>query len=69
MKFVPDNCLVGLNDKVPGLVGSKLPINPDEIATKVKAAQLRTVYAHNIRISSMNEIEKAFLMYLKDLRS
>ena len=61
MSLIPDNCLVGLNDELPGIVGSKLPPNPDEIVTKCKAVKMRTVYAHNIRISSMNEVEKVFL--------
>ena len=27
---------------------------------------MKTIYAHNIRISSMNEMERAFSLFLKD---
>lgn len=60
MNLIPDNILVGFNDDLPGVVGSKLPLIAEDITAKCKLAQLKTVFAHNVRISSMNEIEQAF---------
>ncbi len=68
MTLIPDNILVGLNDEIPGLIGSTLPAKPEELATKLPVTPLKTVYAHNVRISSMNEVEAAFSLYLKDPR-
>ena len=66
MNLLPDNIVVGLNDEIPGLIGSKLPIKPEELATKLPVTPIKTVYAHNVRISSMNEVESAFQLFLKD---
>jgi hypothetical protein len=66
MALIPDNIIIGYNDDLPGLLGSKLPLKPDELNTKCKAVPLKTVYAHNIRISSMNEVEQSFNLFLRD---
>ena len=68
MTLIPDNIVVGLNDQIPGLIGSILPEKPEELATKLPVAPIKTVYAHNVRISSMNEVEAAFNLFLKDSR-
>lgn len=31
MQLIPENCLIGLNDEIPGIIGSRLPANPDEL--------------------------------------
>jgi hypothetical protein len=57
MLLLPDNTLIGLNDDIPGVSGSRLPSKVDDIFTQCKIVKMRTIYAHNIRISSMNEVE------------
>jgi hypothetical protein len=66
MTLIPDNIVVGLNDEIPGLTGSKLPLKPEELSTKLPTTPIKTVYAQNVRISSMNEVEAAFQLFLKD---
>lgn len=60
MSFLPDNCLFGENDELPGVLGSHLPSNLDS-KDDYKLVKMQTIYAHNIRISSMNELEACFL--------
>jgi hypothetical protein len=57
MPLVLDNCLIGKSDEIPGVSGSKLPSMIDDKDAQWKLVKIRTVYAHNIRISSMNEVE------------
>jgi hypothetical protein len=66
MGIIPDNILLGVNDELPGVSGSKLPQNPDDILAICKVVNMRTVYAHNVRITSMNEIDNDFSVYLKN---
>ena len=69
MNLLPDNILVGFNDDLPGIIGSKLPLLPEDVTAKCKTAQMKTVFAHNVRIPSMNEIEQAFQMFLKNWKT
>lgn len=66
MPLLPDNILIGYNDDLPGIVTSRLPLKAEEITSKCKLVPIKTVYAHNIRISSMNEVENSFSLFLKD---
>lgn len=68
MTLLPDNILVGQNDELPGLQDSKLPFQiVDPVSTmKLPMTPMKTIYAHNIRISSMNEMERAFSLFLRD---
>lgn len=66
MPLLPDNILIGYSDDLPGIITSRLPLKPEEISTKCKLVPIKTVYAHNIRISSMNEVENSFSLFLKD---
>jgi hypothetical protein len=34
--------------------------------TRTKNVPMKTIYAHNIRISSMNEVEQSFSLFLRD---
>ena len=65
MALIPDNILLGSNDDLPGLLATKLPAKFEELALKTKLVPIKTIYCHNIRISSMNEIEKSFTLFLK----
>lgn len=60
MNLIPDNIVIGQNDDIPGLVDSKLPVKPDDITQKLSISPIKTIFAHNVRISSMNEVEAAF---------
>jgi hypothetical protein len=66
MSLVPDNTLVGSNDEVPGLNGTKMP---GKLSDMGEPAAMQTIYAHNVRISSLVEVEQAFAAYIKDWRS
>ena len=63
-QLVPQNCIVNLNDVVPGLNtdDSKLP-KPRESFNKplevkpVKTMPKKTIYLHNLRLSCSNEFE------------
>jgi hypothetical protein len=60
MSLLPDNTLVGSSDELPGIKGSILPPRVEEVISKTKPSEVQTLFAHNVRISSMNEIEQTF---------
>lgn len=66
MTLVPDNTLLGSSDELPGLLGTQMPAKLADIG---QPAPLQTVYAHNVRISSLVEVEQAFAQYIKDWRA
>ena len=66
MGLISDNTLVGINDDVPGVMGGKFPIKPELLVTMVKPSEIQTLYAHNVRISSMSEVDSAFANFLKE---
>jgi hypothetical protein len=66
MVLIPENILVGFNDTIPGISGSHLPKNPQDVITQCKLVQMKTIFAHNVRISSMNEVEESFTYFLQD---
>ena len=68
MSLIPDNTLIGSNDELPGLNGTIMPSKIELMLqpSVFKPVDMQTVYAHNVRISSMNEVEQAFELYLKD---
>lgn len=62
MNLIPDNTLLGSSDIIPGIKDSMLPRRLKDLCVPeaVKPVDFQTLYAHNVRISSMNEIEAAF---------
>lgn len=71
MSLVPDNLLFGMNDDIPGVAPSgRLPTKSEDVSVGrgLKYAQMKTIYVHNIRIASMNEVDLAFSQFLKDWR-
>jgi len=54
MSLVPDNTLVGSNDELPGLAATQMPVR---LADLGQPAPMQTIYAHNVRISSLVEVE------------
>lgn len=67
MSLLPDNTIVGSTDEVPGVKGTKMPSKCE--ANSLKPVEVQTIYSHNVRISSMNDVEAAFGTFLKDWRS
>jgi len=59
MSIVPDNILIGSSDELPGVKGSILPVKIEQIG-KILPCEMQPLYAHNVRISSMNEVEQTF---------
>ena len=61
MNLIPDNTLVGSADIIPGIKDSRLPrkLKDLKVADALKPVDFQTLYAHNVRISSMNDIEAA----------
>ena len=66
MFIVPSEILVGPNDKIPGLKATALSARfvPNEV---IQFSVRKTIFAHNIRITSINEIEDSFKQYLRKL--
>ena len=66
MHIIPSEIIVGPNDKIPGLKTTNLSVrfNPAEA---IQYSVRKTIYAHNIRITSINEIEDSFNLYLRKL--
>jgi len=66
MHIVPSEILIGPNDKIPGLKTTTLSAR--YVANEPIIFNMRkTIYAHNIRITSINEIEDSFKQYLRKL--
>lgn len=66
MHIVPSEIIIGPCDKVPGLVTTTLSARYNPQAPLLFSAR-KTIYAHNIRITSINEIEDSFKQYLRKL--
>lgn len=66
MYIVPSEILIGPCDKIPGLKNTALSARfvPTE---NLQFSDRKTIYAHNIRITSINEIEGSFKQYLRKL--
>lgn len=63
MNLIPDNTLLGSSDLIPGVKDSMLPRKLKDLfvpAGPCKPVEFQTLYAHNVRISSMNEVEAVF---------
>jgi hypothetical protein len=71
MNLIPDNTLVGSTDAIPGIKDSILPLRLADVPKPeaCKPVEIQTIYAHNVRISSMNEIEASFAQFLKDWKT
>lgn len=67
MNLLPDNTIVGSTDEVPGVHNTKMPqtLKWDSF----KPVDVQTIYSHNVRITSMNDVEAAFGAFIKDWRS
>ena len=68
MSLLPDNTLIGSQDELPGLEGTAMPGKLEALST-LKPSDMQTIYAHNVRISSLVELEQTFAAYLKDWRA
>lgn len=56
MTILPDNTLIGSSDELPGVKGSLMPQKMEDLP-KVVPSDVQPLYAHNVRITSMNEVE------------
>ena len=65
MHIVPSETLVGPNDKIPGLKTTALSARFAGFDEILIFNERKTLYAHNIRITSMNEIEANFSQFLR----
>ena len=65
--IVPSEILLGPNDKIPGLKSTSLPARFVGFDEQIFFNDRKTLFAHNIRISSINEIETSFKQYLRKL--
>jgi len=64
LSIVPMNTLFGLEDTIPGISGSRIPHNAEAPLANSSVVKFKTIYVHNLRISSMNEIERSFNEFL-----
>lgn len=67
MHIVPSEILLGPNDKIPGLKSNTLPARFVSFDEVLQFSEKKTLYAHNIRITSMDQIEALFKQYLRNL--
>ena len=67
MHFVPNEILLGPNDKIPGLISNTLPRQFVGFDQQLQFSEKKTLFAHNIQIDQMNEIESLFEQYLRNL--
>ncbi len=67
MHIIPSETLVGPSDKIPGLKTTALSARFGGFDEALIFNDRKTLYAHNIRITSMNEIEANFSQYLRIL--
>ena len=66
MHLVPSECWVGPTDTVPGLLAT-IPPQIKDFNEKEAYCPRTTLYAHRVRLSSMQEVEAAFAAYLRRL--
>ena len=59
--------LIGPNDKIPGMRATALPARFSSFDEQIFFNDRKVLYAHRIRISSINEVEKSFKQYLRKL--
>ena len=67
MFLIPSEIIVGPNDKIPGLKLTMLPgrfVNFDE---QMQFSERKTIFAHNIRVTSLDQIEAGFTQYLRKM--
>lgn len=62
---MPSEMLMGPNDKIPGIKTTTLPARFSNFDEALLYSDRKTIFAHNIRISSINEIETSFNQYLR----
>lgn len=67
MYLIPSESLIGPNDRIPGIKSSALSARFNGFDEALVCSDRKTLYAHDIRISSMNDIEKRFSQYLRSL--
>ena len=60
MHIVPSEILLGPNDRIPGLKSNTLPARFGGFDEVLQFSEKKTLYAHNIRITSMDQIEALF---------
>ena len=65
MNLIGDNTLVGSSDFIPGIKNSILPKSLKDLVNPkiLNPVEFQTLYAHNVRISSMNEVEAVFAQF------
>lgn len=57
------NCLIGPDEVLPGLIASQFdPLKFDKVSA---FNDHKTIYAHNIKITSMPKVESQFNQYLR----
>lgn len=64
--LVPHDIPVGPADSIPGLISTCLPALPGNFSDELMNKR-RTIFAHNVRISSMQDVESNFTAYLRKL--
>lgn len=66
-RFLDYNCLVGPQERVPGLKNITLPKDISQFVGPESLLKPRVVFAHKIKISGLQEVETAFTKYLRQL--
>ena len=66
-QVIPSEILIGPNDKIPGLTATALPGRFSSFDEQIFFNDRKVLYAHKIRVSSINEVEQSFKQYLRKL--
>ena len=68
LKFlIPSELIIGPNDTVPGLQANHLPGRFASFDELIQYSERKTIFAHNIRVTSLDQIEVGFTQYLRKM--
>jgi len=59
------NCLIGPLELIPGIIQSHLPRDLSKFLGDRAICERKEIYAHNIKISNISEVDRAFNSYLR----
>ena len=65
--LIPNDCLIGPLDYLPGLKMNHLPLSYDAFQEGQNISHRDVLYVHNFKISSLDYLERAFHSYLKKM--
>ena len=65
--LIPCETLIGPSDRVPGLQQCALPPRFNNFDEQIAFVPRKTLFAHNVTLTKMNEVEETFQKFLRAL--